>query len=116
MKYLILIYKEHRLEDKYAAMIHELGQIFCGHRGIDRNAWWPDRRKTDPAAAKLEAASIAVLVCRRIGLYHCADRYLADYPRQDQMLPLPGLNAILQATNYIEAMGRSHWQKPRKSR
>lgn len=34
-----LTYREHRLEDKYTAMVHELGQIFCGHRGIDRNAW-----------------------------------------------------------------------------
>lgn len=116
MKYLILLYREHRLEDKYTAMIHELGQIFCGHRGIDRNAWWPDRRKTDPAVVKLEAASIAFLICRRIGLFTSADRHLADYQSQDQMLPLLGLNAILQATSYIEEMGRSRWQKPRKSR
>lgn len=32
------------------------------------------------------------------------------------MLPLLGLNAVLQATSYIEEMGRSRWQKPRKSR
>jgi hypothetical protein len=116
MKYLILLYKEQQLEDKYTAMVHELGQIFCGHRGIDRNAWWPDRRETDSAVVKLEAASIAFLICRRIGLFANADRHLAHYQSQEQMLPLPGLNAILQATNYIEEMGRSRWQKPRKSR
>jgi hypothetical protein len=116
INYLILLYKEHRPEDKYAAMVHELGQIFCGHRGVDRNAWWPDRRKTDDDVVKLEAASIALLICRRIGLYANADRYLAPYRRQDQMLPPAGLNAILQAANYIEEMGRSRWQKPRKSR
>jgi len=116
MKYLILLYKEHRLEDKYAAMVHELGQIFCGHRGIDRNAWWPDRRKTDPAVVKLESATLAVLICRRIGLLSNADKHLAHYQDQDQMLPPLGLNAILQATSYIEEMGRSRWQKPRKNR
>jgi len=116
MKYLILLYREHRLEDKYTATVHELGQIFCGHRGIDRNAWWPDRRKTDTAVVKLEAASIAFLVCRRIGLFSNADKHLIHYQGQDQMLPLMGLNAILQATHYIEEMGRSRWQKPRKGR
>jgi hypothetical protein len=116
MKYLILLYKEHRLEDKYAAMVPELGQIFCGHRGIDRNAWWPDRRQTDPAVVNLEAASTAFLVCRRLGLFSYADRHLAHYQGQDRIVPLPGLNAILQATNYIEEMGRSRWQKPKKSR
>ncbi|MDF1593506.1 MAG: hypothetical protein P1P89_18510 [Desulfobacterales bacterium] len=116
MKYLILLYRDHRLEDKYRAMAHELGQIFCGHRGIDRNAWWPDRRKAEPAVAKLEAASIAFLICRRIGIFISADRCFADYQGKDQMLPLLGLNAVLQATSYIEEMGRSRWQKPRKSR
>lgn len=116
MKYLILLYREHPAEDKYAAMIHELGQILCGHRGIDRWAWWPDRRKVQPAAARLEAASAAYLVCRRIGLEAIAKKYLADYLGQEQMLPNPGFNAILQATQYIEEMGRSRWQKPRKSR
>jgi len=116
MKYLILLYKEHRLEDKYAAMVYELGQIFCGHRGIHRNAWWPDRRRTDPAVVTLEAASTAFLVCRRIGLSSNADGYLAQYQSQDQRLPILGLNTILQATNYIEEMGRSRWQKPRKGR
>ncbi|MEW6670822.1 MAG: hypothetical protein AB1427_03915 [Thermodesulfobacteriota bacterium] len=116
MKYLILLYKEHRLEDKYTALVHELGQIFCGHRGIDRNAWWPDRRQTDPAAVALEAASIAFLVCRRVGLFANADMHIVHYQSQDQMLPVPGMNAILQATHYIEEMGRSRWQKPRKGR
>lgn len=116
MKYLILIYKEHPLADKYAAMAHELGQILCGHRGVDRNAWWPDRRKVNPAIAKLEAASAAYLVCRRIGLHAKAEMYLNHYQSQDQILPMPGFNAILQAAQYIEEMGRSRWQKPRKSR
>jgi len=116
MKYLILLYQEHRLEDKYTALVHELGQIFCGHRGIDRNAWWPDRGQTDPAVVRLEAASTAFLVCRRKGLIAGADRHLAHYQDQEQTLLPSGLNAILQATNYIEEMGRSRWHKPKKSR
>ncbi len=116
MNYLILLHKEQRQSDQYAALVYEMGQIFCGHRGVDRQAWWPDRRKTDPAVARLEAASIAFLVCRRIGLNDRAKEYLANYRGQEQMLPLAGFNAILQAANYIEEMGRSRWQKAKRSR
>lgn len=116
MNYLILLHKEQRQPDQYAALVYEMGQIFCGHRGVDRQAWWPDRRQTDPVVARLEAASIAFLVCRRIGLYDWAEKYLANYRGQEQMLPLAGFNTILQAANYIEEMGRSRWQKARRSR
>ncbi|MFC1815375.1 hypothetical protein ACFL0M_05390 [Thermodesulfobacteriota bacterium] len=116
MNYLILLHKEHRLADRYAALVHELGHIFGGHKGIDRNAWWQDRRKLDSTVLKIEAESIAFLICQRKGLSSNADLYLLQYRRQDQKIPLLGFNAVLQATNYIEAMGQSRWKKPKKSR
>jgi len=116
MNYLILLHKEYRLADRYAALVHELGQIFCGHKGAVGNDWWQDRRKIDPTVREIETESVAFLGNRRKGLLANADLYLSQYRRQDQKMPLLGFNAVLQATNYIEAMGRSRWKKPKKSR
>jgi hypothetical protein len=52
--YLIHLNKTHRLEEKYSSLAHELGHIFCGHLGIDRYAWWPER----------EAGKISVQLCK----------------------------------------------------
>ncbi len=113
--YLILLSTDHCQEDKYVALVYELGRIFCGHRGIDSNAWWSDRQKVIPKVKAIEAESIAFLVCRRIGLFKKAEKYLQEYREKDQELPIVGLNSILQATNYIEEMGKSKWKKPKKT-
>lgn len=114
--YLILLNTEHRPEDKYAALAYELGRIFCGHRGIDGSSWWPDRQKVKLKIKEIEAESVAFLVCRRVGLLENSEKYLAEYRQKDQELPVLGLHSILQATNYIENMGRSEWTKPMKTR
>lgn len=116
MNYLVLLHKEHRLENRYAALLKEMGHIFCGHKGVDRNAWWPDRHKCNPSVGKIEAESVAFLVCRRSGLTSNADLCLASYRDTEQNMPAFSLNSILQATNYIEEMGRTRWKKPKKSR
>lgn len=116
MHYLILLNQEHRPQDKYAALACELGNIFCGHRGIDREAWWPDRRRIDEGRARLEAESVAFLVCLRSGLSAEAGAFLKQRRDQDPILPLPALSAVLQAASYVEEMGRSRWPKPKRSR
>jgi hypothetical protein len=113
--YLILINTDHCPEDKYAALVYELGRIFCGHRGIDSNAWWPDRQKVIPKVKAIEAESVVFLVCQRIGLFKNAGKYLLEFRGKEQELPILGLNSILQATHYIEDMGKSEWKKPKKA-
>jgi hypothetical protein len=112
--YLIILNKQHSMEDKYASLGYELGHILCGHLGIDSNAWWSERRGLDLSSEAIEAESVALLICQRIGLGMNADNYLLDYISSNQNLPVFSLNAVLQAVHYIEDMGKSRWSKPKK--
>ncbi len=113
--YLIIVDQQHSLEDKYSSLIYELGHIFCGHLGIDSNAWWSERRSVNVLSEQIEAESTAFLVCRRNGLHACSKKYLTAQASSNQQLPIFSLNAVLQAANYIEDMGKSRWHKPKKS-
>ena len=112
--YLILLDKLHSQEDKYASLVYELGHIFCGHLGIDSNAWWSERRGLNVSGEALEAESVAFLNCQRLGLEQNAGNYMVDYIPRALQLPAFSLNAVLQAVSYIEDMGKSRWSKPKK--
>jgi len=114
--YLIHLNKTHRLEEKYASLAHELGHIFCGHLGIDRYAWWPEREDLNISSEEIEAGCVAHLVCRRIGLQACSEKYLPNCVRANQEIPAFSLNAVLQAVSYVEEMGKHRWKEPRKRR
>ena len=113
-RYLVLIEAGLSLEEKYAALALELGHLFCGHLGIDGDAWWPDRKDLDLERIDIEAASAAHLVCRRRGLAQAGSRFLAACREADRELPSFSLSAVFQAVTHIEAMGKTTWSKPRK--
>jgi hypothetical protein len=112
--YLVMLDPAHRPEAKYANLALELGHIFCGHLGIDKSAWWPERHHLNSTQEEIEAESVAFLICKRKDLASSSGKYLQRYQATDQQIPVFSLNAILQALNYIEAMGRSRWRKPQK--
>ncbi len=112
-RYLVLLDAGLSVETKYASLSLELGRIFCGHLGIDREAWWPDRKDLDCECIEIEAAAVAQLVCRRKGLAATPEGFLAACIKNDQELPAFSLNAIFQAAGHIEALSRRLWKKPR---
>jgi hypothetical protein len=112
--YLIILNKASRLEEKYENLVLELGHIFSGHLGIDKNAWWSERHSLAPTQEEIEAQSVAFLICQRKGLISSTQKYLSGYLTEDQEIPVFSLNALLQAVNYIEEMGKSRWDKPKK--
>ena len=114
--YIVHLNKTHYLEEKYAYLAHELGHIFCGHLGIDRYAWWPEREDLNIRGEEIEAGCVAYLVCRRKGLRACSEKFLANYAGTNQEIPTFSLNAVLQAVSYVEEMGRRPWKEPRKRR
>lgn len=111
-RYLVLVDPELGPEERYAAVVQELAHVFCGHLGIDSDAWWAERNDLDLERVEVEAASVAYLVCRRRGLHRAASRVTAGYAEDDRRLPALSLNAVLQAATHIEAMGRSAWARP----
>jgi hypothetical protein len=114
--YLIHLNKTHSLEEKYSSLAHELGHIFCGHLGIDRYAWWPERENLTISGEEIEAGCVAYLVCKRKGLRACSEKYLSNYIGANQEIPAFSLNAVLQAVNYVEEMGKHRWKEPHKRR
>ncbi|MBW1741171.1 MAG: hypothetical protein JRJ42_08575 [Deltaproteobacteria bacterium] len=115
MRYLILLNKHYTLEDKYSSLAHEMAHIFCGHVGVDDEAWWPNRPNLEHNQIEIEAESVAYLVCRRKKLFASAERYLSAYDTTEGLdMPLFSVNAVIQATTYIEDMGQSKWEKPKK--
>jgi hypothetical protein len=113
--YLILLNKDHSPEEQYSTLAHELGHILCGHIGVDRLAWWGTNMNISESMKEIEAESVAYLVCRRMDLIASSDKYLSTYkiPTEAEM-PFFGLNAVFQATDYIEKMGESYWKKPKR--
>jgi hypothetical protein len=113
-RYLVRLDPGLSMETKYAALALELGRIFCGHLGVDSDAWWLDRQDLDFDRLEIEATAVAHLVCRRKGLMLTARSFLAECSERDQELPPFSLNAVFQAAHHIEAMGRKPWKKSRK--
>jgi hypothetical protein len=113
-RYLVLVDAGLSLEEKYAALVPELGRIFCGHLGIDSDAWWVDRKDLDLNRIDLEADAVAFIVCRRRGLAQVPHQRFSDCRGEDRELPPISLNAVFQAVSYIEDMGKALWRKPRK--
>lgn len=112
-KYLILLNRRHTLEQKFETLAHELGHIFCGHLGIDAQAWWQSETRKTNDVMEIEAESVSYLVCLRQGVKASAVRYISQYLEGPELeIPPFGLSAVLQATDYIEKMSESVWREP----
>ena len=112
--YLILLNGTLSVAERYSTLCHELGHLFCGHVDSGQKDWW-EGREVQENAAEVEAESVAFLVCRRQGLVLASESYLSAYRTpKDVNLPEFGFAAVLQATDYIEQMGRGRWKKPKK--
>jgi hypothetical protein len=113
-RYLVLLDAALSLEAKYAALTLELGRIFCGHLGIDSDAWWPERGDLDFDRIEIEAAAVAHLVCRRRGFAAAPAGFLAECLEGGQELAPFSLNAVFQAASHIETMSKRAWKKARR--
>ena len=114
MNNLVLLRQDRSRQARYADLVFELAQIFCGHHGTHPSAWWRDRRNDSDIIREIEAESVAFLVCQRKGLFDISDKYLSRFGGADRNLPPSKLNAVITATTYIEDMGKSCWKKPKK--
>jgi hypothetical protein len=112
--YLILVDQHASIGGRYAALVHDLARIFCGHLGIDSRAWWTDRRGGSMVGESIETESVLYLVCGRKGLEPDVPKMLAPSAVGNRECPHLSLNAILQVTGYIEDMGKSLWKGPKK--
>ena len=101
----------HRTEQKFCTLCHELAHIFCGHLG--RVEGLTDARDVKNVASReTEAELCAFLIARRFGVTPNTADYLAWYSSGGQV-PDFSLESVLVAVGKIEALlrGRSEEKK-----
>ena len=90
---------------KFAAILHELGHLFCSHLP---NAYNPKKRMDgirclSHAAKEFEAEAVSWLVCQRLGVDNPSYRYLAHYFTVNKSIPEEvSIDEILKATRLAE--------------
>jgi hypothetical protein len=109
--YEVRLNSELDLPTRYTTLVHELGHLFAGHLGSDKNHQWDDRRGLDKASREFEAESIAYLVCRRAGLNSQSEKYLANYVEQHECIPDINFHIILDVARDIEKIGQNNFKR-----
>ena len=99
----------HRREQKFCTLCHELAHIFCGHLG--RVEGLTDARNVkNVASCETEAELCAFLIARRFGVTPNTADYLAWYSSGGQV-PDFSLEAVLVAAGKIEALFRGNLRR-----
>lgn len=99
--------------EQVETLVHELAHLYCGHLGTPNENWWRNRTGLPEAVCEFEAESVCYLVCGRAGIDNPSDKYLAEYLKQNQLVPDISLECVMAAAGLIEKMG-SERLKPRK--
>jgi len=113
--YEVLVNSDLSEEARYAALVHELAHLYCGHLGTPNPPWWPDRRGLLRTVREFEAESVSYLVCKRLGIDTPSEEYLADYFKAQDETPAISLDRVMVSAGLIEQMGREAL-KPRRER
>lgn len=99
-------------EARYAAIVHELAHLYCGHLGTPNAKWWPDRRGLNQQVEEFEAQAVAYLVCVRLGIDSRSGEYLAGYLEKNEEVPDISIDVVMKSAGLIEQMGKGRL-KPR---
>jgi len=90
----------------YATIAHELGHLYCGHRGTSNPKWWPDRRGVPEDVREFEAEAVAFIACRRLDAGATMPPHLAQYLCGSPTVPDGiSLDRIMTAAGQVVAMG-----------
>ena len=90
---------------KFAAILHELGHLFCRHISNGYNPKKSDDgiRDISQVAMEFEAETVSWLVCRRLGVDNPSYKYLAHYFSTNKTIPDEvSIDEILKATRLAE--------------
>lgn len=115
LRYELLLNADHKGEQKYATLTHELAHLYCGHLGTPSRHWWPDRRGMHKTVREFEAESVCYLVCGRLGIDSRSEAYLTSFVAKEPETPPISLECVMKAAGLIEQMGRERL-KLRKDR
>jgi hypothetical protein len=87
--------------EKLATIAHELGHVYCGHLGADRDEHWKDRRPLDRDIRELEAESVARVVFASLSPGARLPDHLSQYFAEEPDLAGASLEAVLKAAGRV---------------
>lgn len=98
------INKNHEPPVQFNTLTHELGHLFLGHFGEDRDRDIPLRPQLPHPQQELEAESVAYLVCARNGVKSKSQTYLAGYVSQNDTIDNLDLYQVMRAAGQVEIL------------
>ena len=89
---------------QFTTLAHELGHLFLGHLGPDKNHNIPERPRVNHSQRELEAESVAYLVCARNGVTSKSETYLSNYVETNTTVDDIDLYQIMRAAGQVETL------------
>jgi hypothetical protein len=99
--YKMQINGSHPVEIRFAALIHELAHIYCGHFNEFGQAGFKAKTRDDE---EFEAEAVAYLFCYRYGFRPKSEQYLVQYLTEGRDPSIANFESIIRAHNKIEAL------------
>jgi hypothetical protein len=81
-EYLISTNQNHSSAEQLCTLAHELGHLFLGHIGGDKNLGIKARCGLTHAEQEIEAESVAFLICSRLNVKPKSQTYLSNFIKQ----------------------------------
>ncbi|MBU5635901.1 hypothetical protein KOM00_04065 [Geomonas sp. Red69] len=101
INYVLQVNSTHPLEIRFAALVHELAHIFCGHLDEFQDGIFKRKELSDQ---ELEAEAVSYLFCYRHGFRPKSEQYLASYLIEGRTPSVAGFGPIIDALKKIEDM------------
>jgi len=91
---------------RFGVLCHELGHIYLGHLGSDKDHWWPSRKELNHRTVEIEAEATAFIVSSRFGLKGASARYVSRHLGNDPMPKTVSLDLVAKTAGRLEKMAK----------
>lgn len=81
--YRMQLNRNHTPAVQFATLAHELGHLFMGHLGADKNLRIPERHQLERDQKEFEAESVSYIVCERNNVISKSRTYLSNYVKEN---------------------------------
>ena len=119
-EYQMRVNRNHTPTVQFATLAHELGHLFLGHLGPDKDLNIPARASMSHTQVELEAESVAYVVCARNRVHSKSETYLANYVKDNPAVDDIDIYQVMRATGQVEALlglaAHTRYEKPSRTR
>ena len=119
-QYRMQINRNHSPAVQFTTLAHELGHLFLGHLGPDKQLNVPERVSVNHAQRELEAESVAYVICARNGIRSKSETYLANYVERNPVVGEVDIYQVMRATGQVENLlgltAHTRYEKPSRTK